>query len=109
MLIDFEQIQERQVTGMNGGTGTVHAKMFVGECGKIIPSRLEPGAGIGMHAHPTSDDINLILSGTGKAVCEGEEEVLRAGVCHICPKGCSHSIENTGESDLVMLTVVVER
>ena len=29
-----------------------------------------------MHAHPTSDDINYIMSGTGKAVCDGIEEIL---------------------------------
>ncbi len=28
---------------------------------------------------------------------------------HICPKDSSHSIVNTGDEDLVMLTVVVAR
>ena len=109
MLIDFNEKQELNVKGMNGGSGVVSAKMYVGEHGKIIPSHIAPGASIGLHAHPTSDDINYILSGTGKAVCDGREEILRAGVCHICPKGSSHSIANTGDDDLVMLTVVVER
>ena len=62
-----------------------------------------------MHSHPTSDDINYILSGTGKAVCDGQEELLFPGTCHICKKGSEHSIMNTGTEDLVMLTVVVER
>lgn len=44
-----------------------------------------------------------------KAICNGVEEVLAAGICHICPKGSEHSIINTGDNDLVMLTVVVER
>ena len=109
MLIDFNEKQERNVTGMNGGTDIVCAKMYVGEHGKIIPSRIMPGASIGRHSHPTSDDINYVLSGTGKAVCDGREEELHAGTCHICPKGSSHSIENIGDKDLVMLTVVVER
>ena len=34
---------------------------------------------------------------------------LVAGVCHICPKGSEHSIINTGDDDLVLITVVVER
>ena len=62
-----------------------------------------------MHSHQTSDDINYILSGTGKAICDGKEEILMAGVCHICQKGSEHSITNTGDEDLVMLTIVVER
>lgn len=48
-------------------------------------------------------------SGTGIALCDGEEEFLSAGNCHVCKKGSEHSIMNTGNEDLVMLTVVVER
>lgn len=51
----------------------------------------------------------IIISGTGKAFCNGIEEVLRPGVMHICPKGSEHSIVNTGEEDLVMLTIVVTK
>ena len=47
--------------------------------------------------------------GTGKAVCNGQEEILNAGTCHICKKGSEHSISNTGSEDLVLLTFVVER
>lgn len=109
MIIDFDGIPERIVTGMNGGAGEMSAKMYAGENGKIIPCRIHAGGSIGLHAHPTSDDINYVLSGTGKAICDGEEELLSAGVCHICRMGSEHSIINTGDDDLVMLTVVVER
>ena len=62
-----------------------------------------------MHRHETSDDINYVLSGNGKATCDGEEEILSPGTCHICKKGSEHSIENTGDEDLILLTIVVER
>lgn len=45
----------------------------------------------------------------GKAVCDGVEEILSSGTCHICKKCSEHSIENTGDEDLVLLTAVVER
>ncbi|MCM1022709.1 MAG: cupin domain-containing protein [Prevotella sp.] len=109
MLIDFNGIKEVTVPGMNGGTGSMTAKMYVDGQGKIIPCAIHPGGSIGLHGHETSDDINYIISGTGKAVCGGGEEMLRAGCCHICKKGSEHSIVNTGDDDLVMLTVVVER
>lgn len=109
MLINFNGIKEITIPGMNGGTGEMSARMYMGTNGKIIPSRLHAGASIGMHKHETSDDINYILSGTGKAICDGEEEILTAGTCHICKKGSAHSIMNTGNDDLIMLTVVVER
>lgn len=109
MLIDFNEIKEITIHGMNGGTGTMSARMFMDEQGKIISTKIHLGSSIGLHKHETSDDINYILSGTGKAVCDGQEELLKAGTCHICKKGSQHSIENTGNDDLVLLTVVVER
>ena len=35
--------------------------------------------------------------------------VLMPGVMHIWPKGSEHSIINTGEDNLVMLTIVVKK
>lgn len=81
----------------------------MGENGKIIPCKIHPGGSIGTHRHDTSDDINYILSGNGTAICDGAEEELMEGVCHICKKSSEHSIINTGTEDLVMLTIVVER
>ena len=109
MQIDFSEIMEQKIPGMNGGTGEMSAKLYMDAQRKIIVCKLHPGGSIGMHKHTDSDDMNYILSGSGKAVCDGREEPLFAGVCHICPKGSEHSIVNTGSEDLAMLTVVVER
>lgn len=97
MVINFNEMEEIVVPGMNQGTGTVTAKMYVGERGKIIPCSLQAGGSIGLHRHESSDDINYVLSGNGKAICDGAEEKLSAGVCHICKKGSQHSIINTGK------------
>lgn len=109
MLIDFNSIKEITIPGMNNGTGEMTAKMFMDDSGKVIPCSIHKGGSIGSHKHETSDDINYIISGTGKAICDDKEESLTAGTCHICRKGSEHSIINTGDADLVMLTVVVER
>lgn len=109
MLIRFSDIQEHRLPGMNHGSGEMSARMYMDQECKIIPCKIHAGGSIGMHSHPTSDDINYILSGTGKAVCDGQEELLFPETCHICKKGSEHSIMNTGTEDLVMLTVVVER
>ena len=108
MLIDFNDIKEITVPGMNNGTGEMSAKMYMDKEGKIIPCRIHVGGSIGSHKHETSDDINYALSGEGKAFCDGEEELLYAGTCHICKKGSIHSIINTGKEDLVLLTIVAE-
>ena len=109
MLLDFNKMKEVTVPGMNNGTGLMTAKMFSDKQGKVIFCSMHAGSSIGPHRHETSDDVNYVLSGTGKAICDGQEEALFPGICHICKKGSEHGIINTGEGDLVLLTVVVER
>jgi len=65
MLINFNEIKEMTISGMNNGTGQMTSRMYMSEKGKIIPTRIHPGGSIGMHVQKTSDDINYIISGTG--------------------------------------------
>lgn len=109
MLIDFNSIEEMTIPGMNNGAGTMTCRMFNDEKYRIIPTQIHPGSSIGIHTQDSGDDLNYILSGTGKAVCDGVEEELKPGVMHICKQGSQHSIVNTGEGDLIMLTIVVKR
>lgn len=109
MIINFNEIKEIRLSGMNGGTGDMTARMHMDECGKIIPCRIHAGGSIGLHKHETSDDINYVISGVGRAICNGNDEPLTAGTCHICRKNSEHSIINIGDDDLVLVTVVVER
>ena len=106
MLIDLNNIPEMKIFSMNGGNGYISAKMTANETGRFIISHIPPCSSIGMHEQTSGNDINYIISGTGKAICDGVEEELKAGVCHVCPKGHSHSIINIGNEDLVIFTVV---
>ena len=87
MRIDFNQIQEMTMPCGYEGTGEMSARFFAGEGGKLISCRIHPGGSIGLHSHPASDDVNFVLLGTGLAICDGQEEPLEPGVCHICKKG----------------------
>lgn len=42
MLIDFNETKEITIPGMNGGTGTMSARVFMDEQGKIIPTKFIP-------------------------------------------------------------------
>ena len=109
MRIDFTAIPEVTIPGMNNGTGTMTVRMYNDEQYRIIRTVLHPGGTIGTHVQTSGDDLNYILSGTGRAYCDGIAEELSPGVMHICPKGSAHSIVNTGADDLVMLSVVAAR
>ena len=109
MRIDFNAMEEMTIPGMNGGTGAMACRMFNDERYRIIPTAIHPGGSIGPHVQESGDDLNYVIGGTGVAVCDGAEEALAPGVMHICPQGSTHSIANTGDDDLVMLTIVVKR
>ncbi len=108
MLINFDNLPEVNIKSMNGGLGNVAAKMFKNEFGKVILSRIPPNSSIGMHMQKTSNDINFIVKGKGKAICNGNMEDLYPGVCHYCLKGSEHSIINTDKEDLIIFTVIQE-
>ena len=55
MLIDFNRIKEMTVPGMNNGTGTMTAKMYMEKVGKIIPCAIHVDGSIGMHKYETED------------------------------------------------------
>lgn len=109
MLIDFSKQNEVTIPAMNEGKGTMSAKMFFDQERKVIISKIHPDSSIGMYLHKSSDDYNYVLSGTGYAICDEKKEILKPGVCHLCKKGSSHSIVNSGNEDLVLLTIVVEK
>lgn len=109
MLIDFNALKEVTIPIMNNGSGTMSVRMYHDENYRIVLTRIHAGSSIGLHTQNSGDDMNYILSGIGKAICNGTEEILRPGVMHICPKNSEHSIINTGNEDLILLTIVVAK
>lgn len=109
MIIDFHSMEETVMPNFLGGEGALRAKMFSDERNRILHGVLEPGCSIGYHTHETSSEIIYILSGTGKVKVEDGEEPVKAGECHYCPKGRSHSLVNNSGSDLEFFAVVPQQ
>ena len=108
-MIDFNQIAEAALPHFNGGEGVFYARIFNDNQNKILKGRLAPGCSIGLHCHETSSEVIFILSGSGKAILNGKEELLFEGACHYCPKGQSHSLINNGSEDLIFYAVVPQQ
>lgn len=108
-MINFNEIKETEISGLNGGNGITKANMFMDTNIKIMKSVLGKGCSIGEHIHKTSSEIIYIISGTAKCTLDGKEEIVHEGECHYCPKGSTHSIANVTNEDLVMFDVVPEQ
>lgn len=109
MRIDFSTIPETVLPQFKGGEKEMRAHMFKDGQNLIMRASLCPGASIGLHCHDSSSEIIYILSGSGKVLFEGSYESLGPGACHYCPKGCSHSLINSGSEDLVFFAVVPQQ
>lgn len=109
MIIKFDEIKETELKAFYGGDGALIANMYVDEKNKILRGKLVPGVSIGLHRHVPTSEIIFILSGEGKSVCDGKEEMLRVGDCHYCPKGSEHCLINVGDEDLCFYAVVPQQ
>ena len=65
----------------------------------------EPGEASSYHIHPESEEINLVLAGSGVVVSEGEEAAFDPGQAMWVPKGVYHQHRNTGSEPLRLLWV----
>ena len=95
MIIDFNKLNEITMPGMNNGTGEMTVRMYNDEKYRIVPTAIHPGGSIGLHTQNSGDDMNYILSGTGKAVCDGAEEERPTEFCSHNPKTAQQGVELT--------------
>ena len=109
MNIDFSTMERDIKEKFKGGEGRLGMKAQDDGNVRIMELTLEPGASIGMHTHVEDSEIVYILSGTGKAIYDGAEERLSAGICHYCPTGHTHSIMNDGTEELRFFAVVPKK
>ena len=109
MILNFDSIPESVMTNFKGGEKSVSAHMFVDPMCRIMRGRLVSGASIGLHTHEDSCEIVYCFSGSGKAICDGVEERISAGVCHYCPKGHSHTVINDTDGEMEFFAVVPQQ
>jgi len=98
---------------MRGGKGSVEIlHIFKQEelkgkarlCAKIT---LEPGCSIGLHQHDNEEEIFYVIQGKGTVDDNGTLSEVKAGDAILTGNGASHSIENTGDSTLELMAVIL--
>jgi mannose-6-phosphate isomerase-like protein (cupin superfamily) len=64
---------------------------------------LEPGASIGEHAHPNTEDLYLIVEGRGQGVLNGERFPVGPGDLFLVRAGGSHGLLNDSDAPLTFV------
>lgn len=98
---------------MRGGPGKVEIRHYFKKeelnapCRLCAQLKLMPGSGIGEHEHVNEDEIFIIQQGKGVVVDSGKEVEVGAGDAILTGKGASHSIRNTGNTDLLVTAIII--
>ena len=70
--------------------------------------RLEPGASIGYHVHENETEMFYFLEGCGRVQDDDQFHDVVAGDSMATFNGHGHGVENTGDTDLVVLAAIVK-
>ena len=115
MIRKQQDIRTRLVPHAQQGKGSVtfhdwllpeeapgHGRVF----SKVV---IPPGCSIGYHRHQGEFEAYYVLEGEA-LVRDGEDaQVLRPGDMNLCPDGCWHGVENVGQSDLVLIALILNQ
>lgn len=66
---------------------------------------LPAGARVGRHYHVETEELYYILDGTGEMQIDDETREVATGDCILIPRGCTHSLRNTGAGAMRLLLV----
>ena len=72
---------------------------------QLVVMSLLPGENIGMEAHPLSDQILYILTGSGNAIINGETKPITKHSIVIIPAGAQHDIVNKSGAKMKLFTI----
>jgi len=111
MIRRLSELVEEAKVNIRGGVGAAKGVEFLkqGEMSGIVSmgrTTLEPGATIGEHAHPNTEDLYLILEGHGTGVLDGVRFPVGTGDLFIVKAGGNHGLINDSDGPLTFLGVL---
>jgi len=115
MIKKASELKKEVVQGLKGGKGElelvhlleVDKNEFNGKGRLFAKNTLKPGASIGFHKHEGDAEAYYILSGTATVNDNGIMKEVKAGDLVYTPHGESHSMENTGDTDLEFIALIL--
>jgi quercetin dioxygenase-like cupin family protein len=97
--------------GIRGGMGKALAVDYLAPeemAGVLMASRitLEPGASVGEHLHPETEELYLVLDGHGVGFLDGEPFDVGPGDAWLCKAGHTHGVQNGPGTPLAFFAVL---
>jgi len=114
MIRRLSELTREPLRNVRGGTGEVSSVDYLrnGEMAGVLNLTrytLEPGASVGDHPHPKSEDLYLILEGSGTGILNGETFPVEAGDMFLVKAGGSHGLSNGSQEPLTFLRILTRQ
>lgn len=112
MIIKKSEMKHDIRKEMRGGHGEVEMLHLV-DSESMVNARLlaeltlAPGSGVGYHQHDKETEYYIITEGSGTVVEDDGKKDVRKGDVVITGNGQSHSIQNTGNTPLKFIAVII--
>jgi quercetin dioxygenase-like cupin family protein len=110
-LIVSDSSTTTTILGLHGGNGAARWRCFTpgivmqGPWETFETLRLSPGAQVGLHSHPASEEIAFVASGEGLFQHGADSfDVVPGDLIAVHP-AVEHGVTNTGTDDLVVVVV----
>ena len=102
-----ERIFTMSEVGKSSDEAAVKTLFSANEHSNSVVWVVKPGQEVACHKHTTSDDIWIVLQGTGLFHPEpGEDVRICAGQVVVNPADTCHGLTNDGEEDFVFVGVI---
>lgn len=115
MIIKNETKRQEIKQNMRGGHGDIEISHIaeseiLGEnCRLFSQITVKPGDSIGEHQHLGEREIFYFVQGNGIVVDDGKKIEIGPGDVMVTPDQSSHSVINTGDSDLVFMALILKQ
>lgn len=114
MIKKIGSLEEKVKEAIRGGTGKASAVDYLAPdemAGVLMASRitLEPGASVGEHLHPDTEELYLVLEGLGTGYLDGEPFEVGPGDAWLCKAGHTHGLRNGDDMPLAFFAVLTAR
>ena len=98
----FVEAIDRQVMFAEKSWGGFHVLDIEENC-MTVKVTLNPGHRMNYHSHDRRDEVWTVISGTGRTIVDGMEQIVRAGDVITMEAGCKHTV--IAESRLQLIEV----
>jgi mannose-6-phosphate isomerase-like protein (cupin superfamily) len=79
--------------------------LFTGQKSQLVVMDIKPGEEVGLETHDHVEQSLFFMSGSGKAILDGEEQEVKAGDVVVVTPGTEHNFVNTGTESLKIYTI----